>query len=143
MERANHEGERHEQCQRSLVQGLYAAFGRGDVSHIVGNAAPDVHWESGGRQSDFPTFGPRKGPSELRTFFAQVAENLDFSEFTPREFCPSGDKVIVLGYYAATIRKSKKSAACEWVHVFTVRDGKVTRFREFTDTAMLADAYRG
>ena len=40
--------------------------------------APDVHWESGGRRSDFPTFGPRKGPSEVQGFFSQVAENFRF-----------------------------------------------------------------
>ena len=127
----------------ALVQDLYAAFGRGDVADIIASLAPDVHWESGGRASDFPTFGPRKGPSEVQAFFGQVAENLDFSDFTPREFCSSGDKVFVPGFYAATMRKSGKSAACEWVHVFTLRDGKVVRFREFTDTALLAEAYRG
>ena len=127
----------------ALVQDLYAAFGRGDIAHIIAALASDVHWESGGCRSDFPIFGPRKGPSEVQTFFAQVAETLDFSEFTPREFCPCGDKVFVLGFYAATMRKSGKSAACEWVHVFTLRDGKVVRFREFTDTAMLAQAYSG
>jgi len=29
------------------------------------------------------------------------------------------------------------------VHVFTIKDGKVTDFREFTDTATFAEAYRG
>ena len=79
----------------ALIQGLYAAFGRGDVADIIASLAPDVHWESGGRRSDFPTFGPRKGPSEVQGFFSQVAENFDFSDFTPREFCPSDDKVFV------------------------------------------------
>jgi len=126
-----------------LVHSLYAAFVRGDIAYIIAALAPDVHWESGGRASDFPTFGPRRGPAEVQTFFDEVAENLEFSEFMPREFCPGGDKVFVLGSYAATMRKSGKSAACEWVHVFTLHNGKVVRFREFTDTALLAEAYRG
>jgi len=29
------------------------------------------------------------------------------------------------------------------VHVFTLKDGKVTAFREFTDTAQFAQAWRG
>jgi ketosteroid isomerase-like protein len=29
------------------------------------------------------------------------------------------------------------------VHVFTIKGGKVTAFREFTDTAQFAEAYRG
>jgi len=124
----------------ALVQGLYAAFGRGDVADIIASLAPDVHWESGGRASDFPTFGPRKGPSEVQAFFGQVAENLDFSDFTLREFCPCGDKVFVPGFYAATMRKSGKSAACEWVHVFTVRDGKVSRVEVWRDPKAALEA---
>ena len=127
----------------ALVQSLYAAFLRGDVAHITGALTPDAHWESGGRASDFPTFGPRRGPSEAAVFFQQVAENLNFSEFSPREFYAADDKVFVLGFYAATVTKTGKTAACEWVHIFTIRGGKVTRFREFTDTAVIAEAYRG
>jgi ketosteroid isomerase-like protein len=28
------------------------------------------------------------------------------------------------------------------VHIFTIRDGKVVKFREFNDTAKFAEAYR-
>ena len=97
----------------------------------------------GGRATDFPTFGPRKGPSAVQDLLRPGRRQPRFSEFTPREFYAGGDKVFVLGFYAATMRKSGKSAACEWVHVFTLRDGKVVRFRELTDTALLAEAYRG
>ena len=31
----------------------------------------------------------------MQGFFSQVAENFNFSDFTPREFCPSDDKVFV------------------------------------------------
>jgi len=31
----------------------------------------------------------------------------------------------------------------DYVHVFTLKDGKVTAFREFTDTAQFAQAWRG
>jgi hypothetical protein len=33
--------------------------------------------------------------------------------------------------------------ASDWVHVFTIRNRKVTKFREFNDTAQFAQAYRG
>jgi ketosteroid isomerase-like protein len=32
--------------------------------------------------------------------------------------------------------------SADWVHVFTVKDGKVTTFDEFTDTAQFARAMR-
>jgi len=40
------------------------------------------------------------------------------------------------------MKKTGKPVSCEWVHVFTFHDGKVTRWREHTDTAQFAEAYR-
>jgi ketosteroid isomerase-like protein len=88
----------------SFVQSLYAAFGRGDIATIIKGLAPDVAWHCVGRSQDFPTFGPRRGASQVDEFFKIVAANLDFSEFSPREFYAVDDKVVVLGYYAMTVR---------------------------------------
>jgi ketosteroid isomerase-like protein len=127
----------------ALVQSLYAAFGKGDIVAIIAGLAPDVDWHSGGRASDYPGFGPRKGRKAVEEFFGIIAQNNDFSHFTPREFHAADDKVFVLGDYAMTMRKTGKKFASDWVHVFTIRDGKVEKFREFLDTAGAAEAYRG
>ena len=66
----------------------------------------------------------------------------DASAFTPRDFHASGDKVFVRGHYAWTIRKTGKSVSTEWLHIFTVHDGKLVNFEEFTDTAQFAEAMR-
>jgi uncharacterized protein len=79
----------------------------------------------------------------VQAFFADVAQHLDFSEFSPKEFYPVGDKVFVLGSYAMTVKKTGLPHASDWCHIFTISDGKVTAFREFTDTAQVAAAYRG
>ena len=127
----------------ATVQNLYAAFGRGDVDTIVSGCLPDVSWASGGRKEDYPPFGARKGTDAVRDFFRSVAEVQDFNEFSPREFYADRDKVFVLGRYEMTVRKSRQKVASEWVHVFTFRAGRVSEFREFTDTAAFAAAYRG
>jgi ketosteroid isomerase-like protein len=126
----------------ATVQSMYAAFGKGDIKTIVSGLTPDVHWHSGGRMSDFPGFGPRKGPLEVETFFKTIADNNDFAHFSPREFFAAADKVFVLGDYAMTLKKTGKTVESDWVHVFTFRGGKVAGFREFLDTAKVAEAYR-
>jgi ketosteroid isomerase-like protein len=126
----------------TLAKNMYDAFGRGDIATIVKAVAPDISWQIIGRASDFPTLGARNGPSGVQEFFATVAQHLDFSEFSPNEFYPVGDKVFVLGRYAMTVKKTGRPIASDWCHVFTIRDGKVTAFREFTDTAQAAEAYR-
>lgn len=127
----------------TMVQGLYAAFGRGDVAGILAGLTPDIDWQTLGPAKDYPIFGQRKGKAAVQEFFAQVAATEDFSEFAPRDFHAAGDKVFVLGSYAGKIKKTGKPFACEWVHVFTIAGGKVSQFREFTDTAQFVAGYRG
>jgi ketosteroid isomerase-like protein len=131
------------QTNITFVQAMYAAFSRGDVDAIVQGCTPDIDWKSGGGKEDFPSFGPRKGAAEVRGFFHTVAEQLDFSEFSPQEFYADRDKVFVLGQYAAAMKKNGNRISAEWCHVFTFRDGKVEKFREFTDTAKIRAAYYG
>jgi ketosteroid isomerase-like protein len=125
-----------------LVQAMYAAFGRGDIATIINATMPDIDWETVGRKTDFPDFGPRRGQSEVREFFGIVSKELNFSEFTPKEFHAVDDKVFVLGHYKMTVTKTGKTIDSDWVHIFTIRNGKVTSFREFLDTAQAAEAYR-
>lgn len=126
----------------TLVQSLYAAFQRGDIATIIAALAPAVSWEVTGRQRDYPIFGRRQGPAAVQEFFRLLAELQEASEFLPREFHAAGDKVFVVGHYTWKIRKTGRQVVSDWLHVFTVKDGKAAAFQEFTDTAQFAEAYR-
>ena len=127
----------------TLVQGLYAAFQRGDIAAIIAALTPDVAWHSHGRPEDYPTLGMRRGPQDVQKFFSTVAENQTATDFSPREYYTDNDKVIVRGHYAWILRKTAKAVSADWVHIFTIKGGKVTTFDEFTDTAQFAGALRG
>jgi hypothetical protein len=126
----------------ALVQGLYAAFQRGDIGAIMGAALPETFWQVHGRPKDHPAIGTYKGPEGVEKFFAIVADTEDVSAFKPREFYAAGEKVFVRGHYAWTMRKTGKPVSCEWLHMMTIRDGKLLAFEEFTDTAQFAEAMR-
>ena len=70
-----------------------------------------------------------------RDFFAKVGELDDIKVFEPREFIEAGDNVVVLGYEQSTARDTGKDFQSQWAHVFTVKNGKITRWRGFFDTA--------
>jgi len=127
----------------SLIENLYAAFGRGDIAAIVAAMAPDVVWKVNGTPGDHPAIGTFEGPARVQEFFKIVGDTQQAVSFTPREFYDAGDTVVVLGHYAWTIRKTGKPIDTDWVHIFTIKDGKVTGFREFNDTAQFAKAMRG
>ena len=127
----------------ALIQDLYAAFGRGDLLPTLAAAAdPAIEWESYGRREEFPVAGMHRGMKGLQDFFGTLAETVDFSEFTPKEFVAADDKVVALGHYTMKVKKNGREIACNWVHAYTIRDGKVLSFREYTDTALFAAAYR-
>jgi uncharacterized protein len=131
------------QAPLNIVQDIYDAFGRGDVPAILEVLSPEVDWVVAGRREDYPMFGAWKGREGALTFFQLLDENEQFIEFVPLSFHPSGDTVLAQGRAALTLTKTRKAVAYDWAHIWTVRDGQVTAFKEFYDTAQVAEAYRG
>jgi ketosteroid isomerase-like protein len=126
----------------ALTRSMYDAFGRGDIGYIIDALTADVHWECTGRRADFPTFGPWQGRTAVGDFFQAVGSAMSFHEFSPNEFHAAGDKVFCLGRYAMTVKKTGRRMESDWIHVFTINNGKVSGFREFLDTARAAEAWR-
>lgn len=124
-----------------LVQGLYAAFGRGDLPFILERLAPDVEW-SHPRPAEIPWGGTRRGREAVAGFFAAIAGSVDVEDFDPRAFLSQEGTVVVVGHEAMRIRATGRCYATDWVHVWSIRDGRVVRFQEFTDTATVVEALR-
>jgi len=126
----------------SVVQDVYGAFGRGDTPAILGRLSDDVAWEVEGRAGDYPTFGARRGPQGALEFFQAMGGTEDISLFEPQAFYPSGDNVVVEGHIGLTLKNNGHPMDYAWVHLFTVKGGKITRFKEFYDTAQVVEAWR-
>ena len=124
-----------------LVQDAYAAFGKGDLPAILDMMTPDVRFGIVGRKQDAPFFGIHNGKAGAAEFFKLLDEAHAITKFEPRRFLAAEEKVFVWGRYTWTMRKSGVSDDTEWLHVFTIRDGKVSEWLGHNDTAMLAAAY--
>ncbi len=126
----------------ALARAVYDAFGRGDIQTILDNCAPDIQWHSGGAREDFAAFGARNGLDGVKSFFKDVAENNQFSLFEPRDFFANGDKVVVIGHYTMTQKKTGKPVDSDWAHIFTIKGGKCVAWRELNDSAAFYKAVR-
>ena len=114
----------------------YECFQRGDIPSLIRDLLDDnCIWISPGPKDKLPWAGTFKGKHEIANFFAQVGQNLEFSEFAPREMIEQGETVVVLGTLAGRAKKSGKAVKNEWAHVFKFRQGKVVFFQEYIDTA--------
>jgi ketosteroid isomerase-like protein len=126
-----------------LIQSLYAAFGRGDIAAVMASTTADVVWGLDGRPTDMPFLRRFKGPAGVEEFFKVLAEVHDITSFTPEEFYADADKVFVIGRYSWVMKPSGRAGSSDWLHVWTIRNGKVAAMRSLNDTALLAEAWRG
>ena len=129
----------NEQQNVQVVRDAYAAFQRGDIAHVLERVSDDVEWQLLG-PAEIPNSGLRRGRQEVTRFFQDVAATWAIEVFEPRQFVAQGDTVVVLGRYAGKAKATQRPYGGEFAHVFTLRDGKVTHYVEFGDTAMLMAA---
>ena len=121
-----------------VVKAAYAAFGRGDVPAIVALCDDKLDWQFNGG-TRVPYSG-RFGKADVADWFGAVAEHDDVQVFEPREFIAGGEHVTVIGWERCAARPSGRRFECPWVHVFTVKHGKVTRFWGIYDTEASSSA---
>ncbi|HTQ04177.1 MAG TPA: nuclear transport factor 2 family protein [Polyangiaceae bacterium] len=126
-----------------LVQEGYADFTQGNVTAILANMTSDVTIGIVGRKEDAPFLGIRQGKEGAAEFFQALHDAHEIHLFEPQRYVAAEDKVFVWGHYRWTMRKSGVSKDTEWMHVWTIRDGKCSSFRGHNDTAMLVSAYHG
>lgn len=122
-----------------VVKAAYAAFGSGDIPAILDLAAEDIDWTFRGAKGLAYT-GTFRGRGALEKWFASVAQADDIQAFEPREFLVGSDHVTVLGWERTRALPDGKDFETDWVHVFTVRGGRVARFWGMYDTQAAAAA---
>ena len=133
----------NEQGNVQIVQRGYAAFGRGDIPAVLEMLTEDVEWVGAGSAEVLPWAGQRRGREQVGQFFQALGGTLEFETFEPQQFIAQGDTVVVLGTERVRVRPSGRIVDTDWVMVFTLRDGKIARFRDYHDTAPLLAALRG
>lgn len=117
-----------------IAQKIYAAFGNGDIPAITALVADAVDWEFVGPHT-LAYAGRRRNRDEVAAFFAAIPQADQIHQFEPREFIEAGEHVTVLGWEQTTALETGKEFSTEWVHVFTVKNDNVTRWRGFYNTA--------
>ena len=130
-----------EQENTKIVQQAYDNFKNGDLPALLGLFSDDIDWQLP-QIENMPFFGARKGRAATGEFFQSLAEAQEVLTFNPKEFVAQGDKVVALGDYSWRVKATGREFGSDWVHVWTVKDGKLSGFQEYTDTAAASKAHR-
>ena len=130
-----------EQENARVVQQIYESFKSGGIGSILERMSDDIEWRLPDMEN-VPFSGKRSGLEEVAEFFKTLSDTRDVRQFEPQEFIAQGENVVALGHYSWHVKATGRDYEGDWAHVFTIRDGKVLRFYEYTDTASAASAHR-
>jgi ketosteroid isomerase-like protein len=131
----------NEEANKRIVREVYDRFKDGDYSGLLNLCSAEIDW-SVPEVENSPYTGPWHGIKSVREYFSLMSEAEEITDFEPREFVAQGEKVIVTGRLTSTVRKTGRHFSTEWVHIFTVRNGKIKSFHEFYDTAAALRAFQ-
>jgi ketosteroid isomerase-like protein len=119
--------------QTAAARRLYDAFAARDVQALRDALADDFV----GRVSDgmpLGVGGEHSGPEEMiRDVWGKVFADYEIDVDAER-FYPSGDHVVAVGHYRGTVRASGRPVEASFAHVLTIRDGRIARLDQITDT---------
>ena len=117
-----------------LARKLYDAFAAGDIESVMGAMDPNIEWfEAEGNPYD--PGGPFVGPQGiLDGLFVRLGTEWDDFRVTPKEFRETDSGVVVEGRYTGVYKETGKAMDAEFAHVWKLKDGKITTFKQYTDT---------
>lgn len=127
------------QSDADVVQGIYDAFGRGDVAAILAALDENIEWRV---PENLPHGGDRSGRDDVGAFFQGIGENWDSLVLEIEDTVSGGGRVVVLARIHGKVRSTGEETGYTAAHVWTIRDGTPVRFAEYVNAPQALPAAR-
>jgi ketosteroid isomerase-like protein len=112
-----------------IVRSLFSGFQERGLEATFNFLSPDIEWVV---RPDLPDSRTYRGHDGVRELFATFEDALDQQWYSPRELIHAGDLVVVPLRWGGRGRASGVTVEeREETWVLTVRDGAITRVREY------------
>jgi uncharacterized protein len=123
-----------------IVRSLYEAFARGDIPAVMQMLSPEIRWTEA---EGFPHGGVYTGADAvLQNVIVNLGSEWQTFAVSPEAYVADGDTVVSLGTYTGVYKATGKGFSAPFAHVWTLRNSKVVRFHQHTDTALVQQALR-
>ena len=117
---------------------IYAAFGRGDITSVLGGFHPEIEWREAEGHPYKPDGAAWVGPHViLEELFMRLGSEWDGFTVNVRTLHDAGEHVVMEGRYTGLYKASGKSLDAQVCHILRFRDGKLTSFQQYVDTGQL------
>jgi ketosteroid isomerase-like protein len=123
----------------NVVQGIYDAFGRGDIEAILAALDENIDWRV---PENLPHGGDRRGRNDVGAFFQGIGENWDGLVLEIDDTVSSDERVVVLARIHGKLRATGEDTGYTAAHAWTIRDGTPIRFDEYVNAPLTLPAAR-
>ncbi len=123
----------------AIIQKIYMAFKTKDLAAIIALQAEDTEWSVAGPAEKIPWAAPRYGHEGVADFLKVLGGLLVPEVFEIKDYLESGEKVVALGQQRGYVRTTGVPFEFDFVHLWELRQGKVTKFRVYYDSYYVAD----
>jgi len=128
---------------RAVIDAVYAAFLRGDVSEVAARFREDGRVDFEGASRLVPWHLPARSRAELPRFFTAFAQSVDIERFEREATLTSSEEVVVRVHLRYRVRATGSVVDERQVHWWWLKDGQVQAMTHFEDTAQVVAAVSG
>ena len=124
-----------------IQNNVYANFETGNIPALMEVLDENISWVHHGSRELIPFAGEWQGVEGAGQMLQTFAETVEPVFMNVKDIVASGDKVVVQINESYKVKATGKAYVTEVVHIWTVQEGKVTRFDELYDSAAIAEAF--
>jgi ketosteroid isomerase-like protein len=121
-----------------LIRATYEGSSEDNGRALLAALAPDAEWTEA---EGFPYAGTYVGPDGiLAGVFRRLASEWIGYRADVNTYLEDGDRVAAFGVYSGTYKATGKSMRADFAHLYEIKDGKITRMRQYVDTVLVQKA---
>jgi ketosteroid isomerase-like protein len=126
-----------------LVRRTHAARDRGDLDGVLAMFHPEAEFSLAGDNNSLSLAGAVSGHAALREALRGLIENFEFSERQIVSELADADRAAVHSRALVRFKPTGETRRSDCLDLVRFRDGKIIRFTEFADTALVRDMVSG
>lgn len=121
-----------------LIRATYEGSSEDNGRALLAALAPDAEWTEA---EGFPYAGTYVGPDAiLAGVFRRLASEWIGYRADVNTYLEDGDRVAAFGVYSGIYKATGKSMRADFAHLYELKDGKITRMRQYVDTLLVQQA---
>ena len=121
------------------IKTVYDALAARDFEGVMSHFDQDIEWIAADN-SPLGDMSPYHGIDQIRTgVFERIAAAFEKLAVVADEiYSADGGRIVVLGYYHGKFTGADSEFKTQVAHIWTVKDGKATKFQQYLDTLKIA-----